>query len=375
MNPDDSNRVFYDQKGNKEYAKENGVELDPITSDELKAAERKVQYYGTTFTNTSRADAYVNLYLNGFTNDSNVYIGTLQPNLTFKGLSSSVHLANNNKTRIYFQWLNTASWSSENATNYIVYTTKSGDKGWYIIEDHIEEADADENPELNAKQKLILKKNISNTYYVDLPENTVEFFFATNGAINGGFNTSTYETSDSFFRTKSITNIHPETGYYLTGAVDDTTWNAEYKTFPVSGGISVKSAFDKLTINNGQHAYVSLVSGTNYTGTGASYAILDGSGLTVNANTGFVTATDFSVGSTANIKTTITGSLGDTMDIVTNVENPSTILAAPVALNVKVPVGTFEGDECTEPGKAEVVWYIENRGSADIKFDNIYITK
>ena len=372
MNPDNLNKVFYDQKGNKEYIG------NAITTDTLNATgenARKVQYYGTTFTNSSKQDVYANLYLENFTNDSNVYIGTLQPNLTFKGLSSSVHLTNKNKIRVYFQWLSTPKWSSANATNYVVYTTKSGNKGWYIIEDHIEEANAQQNPTLNAKQVEILQTNITNTYYVDLPEDTVEFYFATNGAVTGGFDTSTYETTESFFRTKSITNIQPETGYYLTGSVDDTTWNAEYKTFPVPGGVSIKTCFDTITINKNQHAYITLSEGKNYTGSEVVYNCSD-ENITVNANTGLVSTTgSFTTGSSATITTTITGSLGDEMSFTTDVSNPSTLSAVPVSLNVKVPAGTFEGNTCKQPGTAEIVWYIENRGNSNISFTKIYHTK
>lgn len=356
----DSTKVYYDQKGNKEYARdEQGVELPAVTNDSIAASN--VQYYGTTITNTGKAPAYVNLYLNSFTNSTTAYIGSLQPSLTHKGLSSTVHLTNKNFVRVYFQIKNTNSWNAESANTYLVYKTKSGDSGYRTV---------DGNINLSNDEDEILQNQA--TMYFDLPKDTTEFFFATD-AHNSGFNTETKTTTISWYRTKTITNVQAETGYYLTGAVDDTTWNAQYATFKIPGGISVKTAFDTLTINNGQHAYVTLNEGTNYTGKNATYAVTSGSGITVDANTGLVTASGLSAD--AIITTTITGSLGDSTTITTGVSNPSTVPATPIALNVKVPAGTYEGDVCKEPGKTEVVWYIQNSGASSVSFSSIYYTK
>ena len=96
-----NNKLWYDTKGNKKYDPD---DPDPITSESSiqsrSVAASSVQYYGTTITNTGSAPAYVNLYLRDFTNSPTVKIGTLQPSLTDKGLSSSVHLANKNIIRV-----------------------------------------------------------------------------------------------------------------------------------------------------------------------------------------------------------------------------------------------------------------------------------
>ncbi|MEE0957256.1 MAG: hypothetical protein UH734_04105 [Ruminococcus sp.] len=362
------NKVYYDQKGNKKY--KSGT-LGSVAS-------RTTQYYGTTFTNTGSAPAYVNLYLNGFKNSTNAYIGTLQPNLTHKGLSSSVHLTNKNFIRVYFQPKTAANWQDNDAKYYVVYKTKTNSTaanrvfsksegnnpmsgGTYYSGKIIDQNDTDE-----------ILGHIA-TYYIDLPDDTTEFYFATDGN-NSGFNTTTNTTKIPWYRTKTITNIHAETGYYLTGVADDTTWNAQYATFDIPGGISVKTYFDTATINKNQHAYVTLNKGTNFTGVSATYAKTAGTNITVNGNTGYVTTTNFS--GSATITTTITGSLGDTTTVTTAVSNPSTIAGVPVALNVEVPGQSTNDDGETVNGTAEIVWYIDNSASSsDVSFTGIYYTK
>lgn len=55
----DGNKIFYDEKGNKEY------DGDTITSGTV--ASGATQYYGTIITNNGSAPVYVNLYLQNFT--------------------------------------------------------------------------------------------------------------------------------------------------------------------------------------------------------------------------------------------------------------------------------------------------------------------
>lgn len=370
----DGNNVYYDQKGNKEFV--DGA----ITSGSV--VKETTQYYGTTFSNEGSAPAYVNLYLKNFTNNPNNYIGTLQPSLTYKNLSSSVHLANKNQIRVYFQWDKaTNAWNATGARTYVVCKNSSG-----AIT--VSQFDTTNN-------KLENKAELSNitTYYADLADNTVSFYFATDAGTSSNINMTTGEVTQSWYRTKAITNVQAETGYYLTGAADDTTFNARYNSFAVPGGVSVKTYFDTANINKGQHAYVTLNEGTNYTGASATYqvaAYIDANNssnnidvnnnITVNENTGFVTATN-SLGQGNNIayiKTTITGSLGDTMTVGTFISNPEYMAAVPVALNVEVPAQTTEtvdGQTVTTPGKAEIVWYIQNISTSTCSFDGIYYTK
>ena len=352
----DGNKLWYDTKGNKEYV---GNAIDNTTST---VNASTVQYYGTTFTNTSTAPAYVNLYLKNFTNSPTVKIGTLQPSLTDKGLSSSVHLKNQNMVRVYCQFANANNWNDSSAKRYLVYKDKTGASHNIQITSAIDNTNDTGN---------ILQGTA--TYYVDLPVNATEFYFATDGN-NSGFNTSDNTVTQPWYRTKTITNIHSETGYYLTGVADDTTWNAQYATFNIPGGISVKTYFDTLTINKNQHAYVTLNKGTNYTGASATYAVTAGSNITVNGNTGYVTTTNYS--GSATITTTIKGSLGDQTTVTTAVSNPATLAGVPVALNVEVPGKTTNenGDEVN--GTAEIVWYIDNSAtSSDVEFAGIYYTK
>jgi|GEM_PF-2970070 hypothetical protein len=359
----DGNKLWYDTKGNKEY---DPNDSDPITDessfDSRSVAASSVQYYGTTFTNTSTAPAYVNLYLKNFTNSPTVKIGTLQPSLTEKGISSSVHLTNKNKIRVYFQWDKANIWKDSGSRTYVISETADGTKT-------VTQFDTTNN-------KLENKAELSNvtTYYADLVENAVSFYFATDGGTTGNVNTTTGEVSQSWYRTRTITNIQAERGYYLTGTADDTTWNAKYNVFDIPGGISVKTCFDTLTINKNQHAYVTLNKGTNYTGSSATYAVTAGSNITVNGNTGYVTATNYS--GSATITTTIKGSLGDSTTVTTSVSNPSTLAGVPVALNVKVPGKTTNEDNQEVNGTAEIVWYVDNSAtSGGVQFDGIYYTK
>lgn len=371
----DGNKLWYDTKGNKKY---DGDAIDSSTST---VAASSVQYYGTTFTNTSSAPAYVNLYLKNFTNSPTVKIGTLQPSLTDKGLSSSVHLTNKNMIRVYFQPKTANNWNDENANYYVVYKTKSSSTNAYRIFSKTEGNNAltDNNNETYYSGKIKNADDTGNilggetTYYIDLPENTTEYYFATDGK-NSGFNTTDCSVTMNWYRTNTITNVQAETGYYLTGVADDTTWNAQYATFNIPGGVSVKTCFDTVTINKNQHAYVTLNQGTNYTGASATYAVTAGSNITVNGNTGYVTTTNYS--GSATITTTIKGSLGDQTTVTTAVSNPATLAGVPVALNVEVPGKTTNenGDEVN--GTAEIVWYIDNSAtSSDVEFAGIYYTK
>ena len=368
------NKLWYDTKGNKEYAKdEQGNVLSDVNSDSVAASS--VQYFGTTITNTGAAPAYVNLYLRNFTNSPTVKIGTLQPSLTHKGLSSSVHLTNKNKIRVYFQCDQANNWNNGSAKKYVVYKTKGG--GQTCVE-------------ITATTPTQVDNKT--TYYVDLGDNTTEFFFASDGNASG-FDTSTFTPSIPWYRTQTITNVQPETLYKLTGVADDTTFNAQYVTKAVPGGVSVKTYFDTATINKNQHAYVTLNKGTNYTGASATYALTkakdEGNNaleignnsvadvISINTTAGMITtASGFDTDYTAEVTTTITGSLGDTTTVTTAVSNPGTLAGVPVALNVEVPGKTTNenGDEVN--GTAEIVWYIDNSATLDgVRFAGIYYTK
>lgn len=378
----ENNKLWYDTKGNKKYDPNDSSPItDESNPDSRKVAASTIQYFGTTITNAGSAPAYVNLYLKEFTNSPTVKIGTLQPSLTDKGLSSSVHLTNKNMIRVYFQPKTANNWKEADAEYYVVYKTKSSSTNAYRIFSKSEGYNAltDSNSKTYYSGKIKNADDTGNilggetTYYIDLPENTTEYYFATDGK-NSGFNTTDCSVTMNWYRTNTITNVQAETGYYLTGVADDTTWNAQYATFNIPGGVSVKTCFDTLTINKNQHAYVTLNKGTNYTGASATYAVTAGSNITVNGNTGYVTATNYS--GSATITTTIKGSLGDQTTVTTAVSNPATLAGVPVALNVEVPGKTTNenGDEVN--GTAEIVWYIDNSAtSSDVEFAGIYYTK
>ena len=366
----DNNRIYYDKKGNKEY------QDNALTSGSVAAGA--TQYYGTTITNSDTKPAYVNLYLKGFSNNPNNSIGTIAPSLTHKGISSSVHQTNKSMIRVYFQFKNANNWNKSGAKWYVVYTTKNGTRDYKEITTHIT-AGGDNTP-LKAKQTEILGDNITDTYYVDLDDHTTEFYFATDGK-DSGFNTGTLSVTQPWYRTKTITDVQSERGYYLTGVADDTTFNAQYATFQVPGGISVMTYFDSLTIYGGQTAYITLANGTNYTGTTATYAnSAQDSLVSVNANTGLVSAgSGFGTGGSATLTTTITGSLGDTAQLETAVSCPASLPSATIAMNVLVPGKKLEtqadGSQTWVLGEAEIVWYIENKSGAACAFTDIFYTR
>lgn len=365
----EGNRVYYDEKGNKEY------QGNALTSGSVAAGT--TQYYGTTIKNAGDSPAYVNLYLKQFDNDPNNYIGTIAPSLTYKNISSSVHLANKNMIRVYCQFNKANNWKDSGAKLYVVYKTKTGSRDCKEITTKISAGAS--GSALRTKQAEILGSNITNTYYVDLADDTTEFYFATDGK-NSGFNTNTLTVTQPWYRTKTITNVQAETGYYLTGVADDTTFNAQYATFNVPGGVSVMTYFDTLSIAKGQNAYVTLTNGTNYTGSSASYAKNNVTGISINQNTGLVTANNnFGKGGSATITTTITGSLGDEATVNTAVSWPAKLSAATVAMNVLVPAQTQEeqadGTMADVPGTAEIVWYIENKSADACGFNNIFYTR
>ena len=352
-----ANAVYYDIKGNKEYTG------NAITSDTV--AANNSQYYGTTITNSAVSPAYVNLYLQSFTNNNNFFIGTMEPSLRNKGVSSSVHLKNKNAVRVYFQWKNANNWKENNAKTYVVYKTKSGSTDYKQLTNHITAGAS--GSALRAKQTELLGDSITDTYYADLADDTTSFYFATD-ANKSGFDTSTKETTLKWYRTNTITNVQAERGYYLTGYADDTTFHAQMNSFEIPGGISVMKYFDKAEINQGQKTYVSLTKGIHYTGSSVSYSVTSGSTyISVNSGSGLMTGkTDMTTSQSAQVTTTITGSLGDTKAITTTVRRPGTVDAMPLAMNIKVPA-----NESTL-----VVWYVRNESpSVACTFDSIYYTK
>lgn len=348
--------VYYDIKGNKEYTG------NAITSDTV--AANHSQYYGTTITNTAASPAYVNLYLQNFLNNNNFFVGTMEPSLRDKGVSSSVHLKNKNAVRVYFQWSNANDWNNGSAAHYVVYKTKTSSNLGYRSFSNSTYAGVIDNSK-DTHNYLSGKT----TYYIDLPDDTTSFYFATD-ANKSGFNTSTKETTLKWYRTNTITNVQAERGYYLTGYADDTTFHAQMNSFEIPGGISVMKYFDTAEINQNQKAFVSLTKGIHYTGSTISYS--GSGGLTVNAGSGMITRTGTGSGS---VTSTIKGSLGDTKTITTSVTTPTTVAAMPLAMNIKVPAAKTE-DGVTTNGEAHVVWYIRNESaSTACTFSSIYYTK
>lgn len=349
--------VYYDIKGNKEYS---GGAITPISESPESIAAKHSQYYGTVIENSSSSPAYVNLYLQSFKNNNAFSIGTMEPSLREKGVSSSVHLKNMNSIRLYFQWSNANDWKNGSAAHYVVYKTKtSSNLDYRSFSDSTYAGVIDNSKDTH---NYLSGKT---TYYIDLPDDTTSFYFATNGN-NNGFNTSDCSTTMNWYRTNTITDVQAERCYYLTGVADDTTFCAQYNTFSIPGGISVRKYFNTAEMNNGQKAYVSLTKGTHYTGSTISYS---GSGdLTVNSGSGLITRTGITP---STVTTTITGSLGDTKTVTTNVSTPTEVAAMPLALNVKVPP-----KEDGVNGKAEVVWYIKNESTdTACTFKGIYYTK
>lgn len=356
----DANAVYYDIKGNKEY---NGGAISGTQT----IAKSTSQYYGTTITNTAASPAYVNLYLQNFLNNNNFFVGTMEPSLRDKGVSPSVHLKNMNSIRVYFQWSNANDWKNGSAAHYVVYKTKtSSNLGYRSFSDSTYAGVIDNSKDTH---NYLSGKT---TYYIDLPDDTTSFYFATD-ANKSGFNTSDCSTTMNWYRTNTITDVQAERCYYLTGVADDTTFCAAYESFEIPGGVSVMKYFDKAEMNQGQKSYVSLTKGIHYTGSTISYSVTSGASYaTVNTGSGLITRTGTSA---STVTTTITGSLGDTKTVTTAVSTPPTVAAMPLAMNIKVPPRTTENGVTTN-GEAHVVWYIRNgSASTPCTFSSIYYTK
>lgn len=363
------NEVYYDDKGNKEYDGTVNSNADRTVS------AGHSQYYGTTLINKSLKPVFVNLYLKNLTNSKNVFVGTTSPSLTDKAFSSSAHLANKNQIRVYVQFQNANNWNTSGAKRYVVCTNKLGRKSCTEITEKI-----------NNDNNSVFGTNYTNTYYVDLAENTTEFYFATDGN-KSGFDTTNYTTTMAWYRTKTITAVQAETGYVLKNQADDTTWNVMYDTFDVPGGISTMKYYDEVHLNSGQKTYINLKEGVNYTGSSVSYSLDDDSEdlsntyCTINNNTGMINATSTALPSNSNftIYTTITSPYGDSIQVETTVKNPAEVAATPIAMNIKVPAQKTEYDANGVPvvtdGKVLVEWYIRNTGGSDCSFDSIYYTK
>lgn len=357
----DGNQVYYDEKGNKEY------DGDAIKGSVTVPGEgNNTQYFGTTFTNTGTAPTYVNLYLSDFTNNPKNFIGTTAPSLTDKGISSSVHLVNKDIVRVYFQYKTyenktIKNWNS--GTAYVVYKTLGSS---YSVAREVTEYTVPTTASVDSKMLTTNRK----IYYADLDPNTTEFYFATDG---GNKNLDVKNLTTAWFRTKTIRNIQAGMGYYLTNSTDDTTFNASYGTANINNGVSLMTGFDEVYMSPGQRAYVNLIKQTNYTGASVTYS-MSATNISVNSNTGLVTANEDWNGQSVEITTTIKGSLGDTLTYKTVVSKPATLDSATVSMNIKVPGATTK-DGVTTNGTAEVVWYIRNESGAGCSFSNIYYTK
>ena len=155
----------------------------------------------------------------------------------------------------------------------------------------------------------------------------------------------------------------------VTIASGTTSGKQNSSTSRVTGLISVTKWYSKLSIIAGQTAQISLSNGTDYIGDRSknlTYSVTGSSKITVNNNTGTVKAADdMSYGTTATIKTTIKGVLGDEMTLETEVVSPEKLSTVPIAQNIKV----------LPEGKSTVEWYIMNGENKPAVFDCVFYTE
>ncbi len=196
----------------------------------------------------------------------------------------------------------------------------------------------------------------SKVWYADLPNSVTKYYFRVNSSSSGTNRTAEY----NFEKNTTVTLTNTTTSGYRGSTSSRLT-----------GLISVMNWYSKLSIIKGQGAQISLVNGTDYIGdkkTPLKYSVVKGSSyITVNSSTGQVsTASSMRYGITATIRTTITGVLGDTLDLDTEVESPEKLTTVPIAQNIKVPKG----------GKSSVEWYIMNGDkNSSAFFDNVFYTQ
>lgn len=291
----------------------------------------RVQYYLTTFTNSSTAPAMANLYLLGFRNLADIYLGTTSPNLTEKNLAAqaSKPFADNGIVRVYLEHRNQTDWvAGSSVTLYAVANNDTDNK--------------------IAMYKTATNDSTHKVYYADLPAGTTEFYFCTSKG-------SDYT---GWHRTSTITDISTSL-YYLTGqTVEDSTGNAEAEKLEKSGLAGISKYYKEIQIAEGRTTDISLPS-QYYSGESIEYAIVgNASAASIDSNTNILTKLT-AAGTT--IRTTVTGVFGDEFDLDTVIKTDSSLDSVPVVMNLKV-----NGKEDGKNGTEKVVWYIRNdRDTAD----------
>lgn len=336
---------------------ENGEGNTSVSTVNFASASTNIQYYKTTFDNTSgTGDVFADLELKNVKRDANVKIGVKSPVINEKSFINSKTPKAGSYTRVYFQstekynpyWTN-RTYSSSSYDMLIRITNGEGTETTYKMI-----ACPNGTP---TSEYMDAASGYSNTwayiYYYDIPVGSTKFYF-----VNHYYDPN--DENKDWNRTPDITDFSPGNLYRLTGKNIDNSYKL-YDVKPINNVdfVALNKYYSNVTLSLNGYIDIGLLKESpsdddeftpDYYGTNISYSTTS-SNLTVNSD-GLVTA-----GNTAadnqTVTTTITGELGDSYSITTNVNIKSIEPQASVVQNMPVKKGE----------KVEVYWYVINKSS------------
>lgn len=334
----------------KNYVTTNGmIERDTVTklkktnNDALvkSIGNAGIQYYKTTIKNDTSNDAYVDIYLNGVSNNTKFYAGTINPVINERQAGEPTRIKKaNSETRIYFQ-------CDQSTTGDNKWTDSSDPTKSYYLYYKLNGSWAYDTFQKGSGSSLYAQEGTSSTtvttYYCDLAEGASSFFISqtTQNALTSGFK-----------RTREFKSYTPSTLYYITGKkIIDSDGFAECLTAKMDDGLDVPSYYSEVTSGPRRSAYIPLPSG--YTANSVSYATnASSSELTIDGS-GKIRIKLSSVNSEVQktVTTTATGPIGDTKEFTTTIKIPPTIDNFPLCRNVLVKHNSEE----------VVEWYVTNK--------------
>lgn len=329
----------YDTEDNKiKYNSKNEKEIKNAVSYSVEA--NSINYYKSTLTNNTNADAYVNMYLSGASNSAGLYVGSLEPTLNYKQVGTPMRKSeSNSQIMVYFQ-KNTTGTQWSNVYVWAIHTVNG-----------VLQTDSYIMTKSSTKYKYKGTGSNVDTYYCLLPENTKEFYFVKQAATSNG----SYVPS-GFDRTASITTFRPSTLYSLTGrTTDDNNNYAEFSTYTMSDALVAPTYYSSITTAVNRSIYLRLPAGTNYDSiTYEKVGTIADSVLEIDSGIARVKVKN-SDADGKKIKTTLTGIFGETMKFETTINVPATLTEFPIIQNVLVGAKS----------KTVVEWYAENKLSGD----------
>lgn len=356
----------------------NGTKGAAVSSGNITVAANSTQYYKTIFTNTGSNTVMVDFDAANLANSADLYIGTVYPTLNEKSYASRPvrSKVTDDTVRVYFRPNNSMKsyWGnySSGTVNYSDYSSITNDMNiGYKVSG---ESNESFGKLIKCGNTAYDSDNPENyRFYFDIPTNTEYFFFCNHWYFKS------YEENKEWNKTPDISDLTAGILYSLTGeelgnknkvcsasAVDNSlvAINQYYSSVQMSLGNSVFADIG-LKKTSDDDDFV-----PQYYGQSIKYQVLSGGSSLISINNdGLITPNSNNLYGTATVRTTVTGSLGDTRYVDTEVKIPQSISQAPIIKNVLVPAQTSEvvnEETVTTPGKVEVDWYALNKGSSSL---------